>query len=103
MEQRALKRWTPAIVAAIVIAAVGVGAAANGSGKSSSASVTDPSLQPVTEETAGLVGSDVVDTVPDVSTAPSVTAKPKTHLKRILKKGSKGRGLTGLRASALMD
>lgn len=90
MEQRSLKRWTPAIVAAIVIAAVGIGAAANGSGKSSSAEATDPSLQPVTEETAGVIGSDVVDTLPDVSTAPEVTTKPKTHLKRILKKGSKG-------------
>jgi len=92
MEPRSLKRWTPALIAAIVLGVVGIGAAAGSgnSAKSDGSESTDPSLLPVTEEPSDVIDSGVVDSLPVVATAPVVTAKPKTHLKRTMKKGSKG-------------
>jgi len=87
MNPHGLRRWAPALVASLVLGAVGI-VAAYGGGQDSAASIDPGTLESVLEEDS-LPGTDVVDSAPEVTEAPPSTVG-KTRIKRTLAKGTRG-------------
>lgn len=90
MNPQGLRRWAPALVASLVLGAVGI-AAAYGGGSDSAVSLDPETLETVIDEDSLPTSRGSADSAPEVTEAPpSSAAVSKTKLKRVLSKGSRG-------------